>query len=135
MSPTALDDEYHRLFIGLGRGELVPYGSWYQTGFLMETPLAVLRRDLVALGFERQPGVREPEDHVAALCEVMYALAMEPGMDLERQRDFFQAHIESWIERFCADLESAESAVFYRAVARLGMAFFDLERRYLAMDA
>ena len=28
-TPVELDDEYHSLFIGLGRGELVPYGSWY----------------------------------------------------------------------------------------------------------
>ena len=33
--PAELDDEFHALFIGLGRGELVPYGSWYLTGFLM----------------------------------------------------------------------------------------------------
>ena len=68
------DDEYHRLFIGLGSGELVPYGSWYQTGFLMERPLGALRGDLAALGFEREPGVYEPEDHVAALCEALPAL-------------------------------------------------------------
>lgn len=135
VSPAELDDEYHRLFIGLGRGELVPYGSWYQTGFLMETPLGVLRRDLVALGFERQPGVQEPEDHVAALCEVMSALALDGSIALERQRDFYRAHMQAWITRFCADLEGAESAVFYRAVARLGAAFFDLEHRYLEMDA
>lgn len=34
----SLDDEYHDLFIGLGRGEVVPYGSWHFTGFLMEQP-------------------------------------------------------------------------------------------------
>ena len=61
----SLDDEYHELFVGIGRGELVPYGSWYMTGFLMDQPLAVLRRDLAELGFERQEEIKEPEDHVA----------------------------------------------------------------------
>ncbi len=134
VTPADLDDEFHRLFIGLGRGELVPYGSWYQTGFLMERPLGVLRRDLRELGFERQPGVHEPEDHVAALCEVMCALAQDPRTRIERQRIFYEAHLGSWVERFCSDLEAAESAVFYQAVARLGSAFFALEHEYLEME-
>ena len=52
--------------IGLGRGELLPFGSWYQTGFLMERPLGYLRDDLSRLGYQREEGVHEPEDHVAA---------------------------------------------------------------------
>ena len=53
--PGDLEDEYNILFIGLGRGEVVPYGSWYLTGYLMEQPLSDLRDDLRALGFERNP--------------------------------------------------------------------------------
>ncbi|MGI9303675.1 MAG: TorD/DmsD family molecular chaperone, partial [Gammaproteobacteria bacterium] len=49
---AALDDEHHALFVGVGRGELMPYASWYLTGFLMEQPLAALRRALKELGFE-----------------------------------------------------------------------------------
>ena len=130
-----LDDEYHQLFIGLGRGELVPYGSWYQTGFLMEKPLGVLRDDLRALGFERSADVHEPEDHIAALCEVMAALALDADapseLSLARQRAFFQTHMAEWVGRFWHDLENAESALFYRSVARLGSAFGVLEARYL----
>jgi TorA maturation chaperone TorD len=129
------DDEYHRLFIGLGRGELVPYGSWYLTGFLMELPLGELRRDLKALGFERQPGVHEPEDHVAALCEVMSQLALDPEVPLERQLAFYRAHVGPWIHRFCGDLESVPGAPLYGAVGRLASAFFGLEGRYLEMES
>ena len=50
-----LADQYHALFIGITRGELLPYGSYYLTGFLMEKPLALLRDDLHKLGFQRQP--------------------------------------------------------------------------------
>jgi TorA maturation chaperone TorD len=100
----------------------------------MQKPLGELRRELKSLGFERQPDVREPEDHIAALCEVMARLAMDPQMPIERQRAFFQAHIGPWVDRFCDDLEAARAAVFYKAVARLGSAFFALELRYLECE-
>ena len=130
--PAAVEDEFHTLFIGIGRGELVPYGSWYRTGFLMEKPLGELRRELTALGFERQAMVREPEDHAAALCEVM-AILITDGAAFEVQQRFFNGHIGPWIQAFCADLGKAPSARFYRAVGRLGQAFFRLEARYLSM--
>jgi len=128
----SLRDEYHALFIGLGRGELVPYGSWYQTGFLMEKPLGLLRADLSRLGFERAEDVHEPEDHIAALCEVMSLLIVD-GVPLEQQRPFFETHIGSWSDDFFTDLAGAQAAVFYRSVARLGQVFLSLERRYLSL--
>lgn len=129
-----LGDEYHQLFIGLGRGEVMPYASWYMTGFLMDQPLAVLRRDLQRLGFARQEGVSEPEDHVAALCETMGLLvADEQGFGL--QRGFFEAHIVSWMERFFRDLQQAPSARFYRSVGQLGEQFLAFEKDYLALPA
>jgi len=133
VSRVEIDDEFHQLFVGLGRGELVPYGSWYLTGFLMEKPLGELRRDLALLGFDRQEGVAEPEDHVAALFEVMSMLILD-GVPVETQRAFFDKHIGCWVSRFFADLAAAETAVFYRAVGHLGAAFADLEHRYLALE-
>jgi TorA maturation chaperone TorD len=130
--PATLDDEFHALFIGIGRGELVPYGSWYQTGYLMERPLGRLRDDLMALGFQRQEGVKEPEDHVAALCEVM-AILIGEGASLQRQSHFFNTHLADWMRHFFNDLSEAGSAVFYRAVGRFGNAFMALEQRYLNM--
>lgn len=129
---TSLRDEYHALFIGLGRGELLPYGSWYQTGFLMEKPLGLLRADLARLGFERAEGVREPEDHIAALCEVM-AMLIQEEMPIDRQLHFFESHLGNWANQFFSDLSEARSAVFYRSVARFGMVFLSLEGRYLSL--
>jgi TorA maturation chaperone TorD len=129
---TSLRDEYHALFIGLGRGELVPYGSWYQTGFLMEKPLGLLRADLARLGFERAEGVHEPEDHIAALCEVM-AMLIQEEMPIDRQRHFFESHLGNWASQFFSDLSEARAAVFYRSVARCGMVFLSLEGRYLSL--
>lgn len=126
----ALRDEYHALFIGLGRGELMPYGSWYQTGRLMEQPLARLRADLARLGFEPADAVDEPEDHIAALCEVMGFLIRD-RVDPELQRRFFDDHLGNWAEDFFRDLSEARAAVFYRSVARFGLAFMALEKSCL----
>jgi TorA maturation chaperone TorD len=132
--PQRLKEEFHELFIGLGRGELVPYGSWYQTGFLMERPLGQLRADLAKLGFERSDDVHEPEDHIAALMEVMAMLIYE-GAPQEQQRLFFETHISSWAKDFMNDLSVAETATFYRSVERLGSAFVAIESQYLNLTA
>ena len=129
----AVDDEYHGLFIGVGRGELIPYGSWYQTGFVMDKPLAVLRSDLAALGFERQDDVSEPEDHAAALLETMALIAAAPENGIDVQRWFFDRHVATWMPTFFADLQSADSAHFYRAVGGFGEQFMKFETQYLSI--
>lgn len=132
--PAAIDDEFHELFIGLGKGELSPYASWYLTGFLMEKPLSDLRCDLGQLGYQRSESVVEPEDHAAALLEVMAMMIVE-GRHGDQQQQFFERHIQSWMRRFMLDLTQAKSAVFYRAVGRFGAAFLQLEGDYLAMQS
>ena len=132
--PNALKEEYHDLFIGLGRGELVPYGSWYVTGFLMEKPLAELRIDLERFGLERQESVYEPEDHAGALCETMSLLVLSAeSISLAQQRAFFERHVAPWMGRFFGDLASAKAARFYRAVGLLGERFIEIERQNFAL--
>jgi TorA maturation chaperone TorD len=126
-----VDREYQDLFIGLGRGELVPYGSYYLTGFLNEKPLALLRRDMARLGIARRESVREPEDHVGAVLEMMAGLidgsfAVAPG-DVAAQQQFFSTHVEPVAPRFFCDLEQAQTARFYRPVARAGRLFLEVE--------
>ena len=129
-----LDDEYHGLFIGLGRGELVPYGSWYQAGSVMDQPLARLRSDLAVLGIQRRSDVRETEDHAAALCETMAIICSHPAeVKLETQKAFFNDHLKGWMDRFFKDMQHASAARFYRAVGRLGEAFLTLEKTYLGL--
>ena len=69
--PKAASREFNALFVGLGRGELLPYASYYLTGFLNEKPLAALRNDMSARGLSRAPNVFEPEDNIASLMEMM----------------------------------------------------------------
>jgi len=129
----AVDDEYHDLFIGIGRGELVPYASWYLTGLLMERPLAQLRQDLKILGFERRDEVKEPEDHAGALMETMCMMILDTCIKPQEEKQFFDRHLEPWIGKFFEDLQNAKSASFYSAVGVLGAQFVEVEKQYLAM--
>jgi len=127
-TPEAAEREYFDLFIGVGRGEILPYASYYLTGFLHERPLADLRGDLARLGIERAEGVAEPEDHIAFLCETYAGLiagAFAAGP--EEAAPFFARHIRPWAARMFADLEKAEAAGFYRAVGRLGRLAIEIE--------
>lgn len=126
--PAALEREYFNLFTGVGRGELMPYGSWYLTGFLHDRPLADLRATLRRLGVERAPGVPEPEDHVAFLCETLAGLIegrFPCGAD--EAGSFFSLHLRPWAARFFGDLEKAGAARFYRAVGALGRVAVEIE--------
>jgi TorA maturation chaperone TorD len=129
-----VEREYFDLFIGVGRGELLPYSSYYLTGFLHERPLMRLRETLAQLGIERVANQTEPEDHAAILCEVMAGLAdrrlpAPTGTD----RDIFQQHLLPWIGRFFADLERAQAADFYRHVGTLGRVFIEIETEAFAL--
>jgi len=128
LSAEDVQREFFRLFIGVGRGELLPFASYYLTGFLHERPLAKVRADLQALGVERAERACEPEDHVAVLCEVMAGLIRgdfgAAGLD---DRVFFERHLKPWAARFFADLEAAESARFYRPVGTIGRLLIEIE--------
>jgi len=126
-----IEDEFYTLFIGIGRGELMPYGSWYQTGFLMERPLSLLRDDLQELGYEQSESASEPEDNAASLCEVMAVMITEQR-SFNTQARFFKTHIAPWMGRFFDDLQASDSAVFYKTVARFGVAFLALEQQYVS---
>jgi TorA maturation chaperone TorD len=43
-------NEYVELFVGVGRGEVLPFASYYLTGFLNDRPLANLRGEMDAIG-------------------------------------------------------------------------------------
>ena len=135
-TPADASDEYHQLFIGLGRGELVPYGSYYLTGFLHEKPLARLRQAMARLGIEREPGASEPEDHIAAVCDMMGGLIvgdLGTGSGLEEQKRFFDDHLGSWAGHFFKDLENAKTARLYAPVGTLGRLLIEVEEAAFEM--
>jgi TorA maturation chaperone TorD len=123
-----VEREYFDLFIGVGRGEILPYASYYLTGFLHERPLARLRTDLNAFGIERAENNPEPEDNAATLCEIMAGFADGRFAATEdQQRKFFEKHIAPWMGRMFADLEKSETAGFYKPVGALGRLFLEIE--------
>src|SRR6056297_1690144 len=136
-TPRAVESEFNALFIGLGRGELLPYASYYLTGFLNEKPLASLRRDMAARGMRRAENVYEPEDNIASLMEMMAGLIrgrFGAPATLEDQRTFFSRHIGPWAGHFFTDLEGAQSSVLYASVGALGRVFMEIEAEGFRMS-
>ena len=130
-SAATVEREYNDLFIGIGRGELLPFASYYLTGFLNEKPLATLRKDMADLSIARAPNVYEPEDNIASLMEMMAGLIdgrFGAPASLEKQREFFNRHIAPWAGHFYSDLEKARGSVFFLPVGTLGRIFIDIER-------
>lgn len=129
--PAAAEREFNALFIGLGRGELLPYASYYLTGFLNEKPLAQLRSDMAARAITRAPNVYEPEDNIASLMEIMAGLIVgrfgQPA-SLGDQKTFWNRHIGPWAGHFYSDLEAAENSVLYASVGAAGRIFMQIER-------
>ena len=140
-APAEVEREFFELFIGVGRGELLPYASFYLTGFLNERPLADLRRDLSMMGVARAEGRFEPEDHIASIAEVMSGLAAGDfdagvlGCGAAGEAGFFARHLQPWAGQFFDDLAVSPSARFYRAVAEIGRIFTDIETRAFALEA
>ena len=131
-----VEREHFTLFTGLSGGELLPYASYYLTGFIHERPLAEVRADLASLGLVRTEGLFEPEDHIAFLFEVMAALIRTPELGaLLDDAVFFRRHIQGWATRLFTDIEKAEAAVFYRPVGRLGRLLIDIETQAAALPA
>ncbi len=136
--PEAVEDEYHTLFVGVSDGELTPYASYYLTGFTYEKPLGKLRIEMKKLGIAKSDDVPEPEDHIAALCEMMAGLitgAFGEPADLATQQRFFDTHIAPWAPKFFEDLEVAASAALYMPVGTIGKLFMGIETQAFQMAA
>lgn len=137
MTPASVEREYNVLFIGVGRGEVLPYASYYLTGFLHEKPLADLRGKMRELGIQRKQGISEPEDHLGALCEMMAGMitgAFGEPVPLQVQKEFFNAHIAPWAAHCFSDLEKAESAVLYAPVGSLGRLLMGIEQESFRIE-
>jgi TorA maturation chaperone TorD len=129
-------DEYETLFIGVAKPEVMLYGSYYLSGFLMEKPLAALRSDLAALGLQRTDTVVESEDHIASLCEVMrYLIASDDTAlaNVATQKKFYADHMQAWVGDMCNALEAHPNIKFYRPVMQLARSFFEVEMQAFDM--
>jgi len=123
-------DEYSELFIGVTQGELIPFKSFYLTGFLNEKPLGEVRAHMEEIGIAKSDDEGDPEDHIASLFEMMNGMidgSFGKPFTLPEQVRFFDNHIGNWAPKFFRDLEVAEAARFYVPVGRIGKLFMDVE--------
>jgi len=136
--PRKVESEFNALFVGLGRGELLPYASYYLTGFLNEKPLATLRSDMTAQGMSRATNVFEPEDNIASLMEMMAGMIVGrfgTPATLDQQKAFFNKHIAPWAGHFYSDLEAAKNSILYASLGAVGREFMEIEREAFRMTA
>ena len=137
MDNGLIRNEYVEMFIGVGRGEILPFASYYLTGFLNDKPLANLRAEMSKIGIARSEDVKEPEDHIASLCDMMAGLIrgqFNRPFTLAEQASFFKKHLAPWAGLFFSDLETAKNAVFYAPVGSIGKAFMDIESKSFDME-
>jgi len=131
--PEAVREEYETAFVGTGRAPITLYVSAYSVRYTNEMPLAALRGELAALGLARRNEAHEPEDHIAALCDVMRHLIAERQRDLDEQRRFFERWIQPIVEPLCNAIDTSEHTAFYKCVGRTAKAFFSLEQSAFEM--
>ena len=129
-SDAAVAAEFDALFGGVGKPEVMVFGSHYLSGFLNEKPLAQLRSDLLRLGLGRDEAMPETEDHIAYLCEVMrYLIAGDDAAvcNLTTQQRFFADHLQPWVPQLCDALQAHTRARFYAALGQFLRAFLSVE--------
>ena len=134
--PT-IRDEYVKIFVGVGRGEILPFASYYLTGFLKDKPLAKLRSDMKEIGIELAENVKEPEDHIASLFDMMSGLILgkfNKKFSIGEQKNFFNKHLAPWVDLLMRDIEGSKIAVFYSPIGTIGREFMEIERSSFSMD-
>ena len=138
MHADAAAQEYTDLFVGVGKSDVNLHASHWESGFMMEKPLADLRGELDGLGLARKGAATMLEDHLAALCETMRIMIAGVGdrapSSMTEQRNFFQKRLLPWIFDCCAAIEKSSLANYYRRVAEFTTLFMALERDSIAME-
>jgi TorA maturation chaperone TorD len=138
MDADAAAQEYTDLFVGVGKSDVNLHASHWESGFMMEKPLADLRGELDSLGLARKSAATMLEDHLAALCETMRIMIEgvgdRPPSSMTDQRNFFQKRLSPWVFDCCAAIEKSSLANYYRRVAEFTTLFMALERDSIAME-
>ena len=129
----AVQEEYDALLIGVGKAVVTPYVGAHLEQSGSESLLVGLRAFLAERGLGRQASVSEPEDHIAALCEVMRHLISVQRAGIDEQRECFHEYIYPGAIRLCDAIIQSELASFYKSVAGFAKSFFELERTAFEM--
>lgn len=130
----AVREEYETYFVGTGKAPVTLYTSAYTVKTAVDNPLVDIRSFLVAHGLGRKENVHEPEDHVAAVLEVMRVLVAEQQASLEDQARFFGEFVAPGTLGLCDAIDAHPTVWFYKHVGRLARAFLELERATMDMN-
>jgi TorA maturation chaperone TorD len=133
--PDALSIEYDSVFVGVGKAEVTLYCSHYLASAGRERIVVALRDELRELGLARTGQTHEPEDHLAALCEVMRHLVSRASDEdvIGRQKQFFLRYISNAYIQLTDEILGAAATQFYKDVARVTRVFFDVESQSFEM--
>jgi TorA maturation chaperone TorD len=126
-SEDAVRDEYEQLFVGTGKADVSLYTTAYTIKSAIDNPLVEIRDFMARHGLTRKEAAFEPEDHIAALCEIMRFLVAEQQAPMGEQQGFFESYIGRGGSLLCAAIDRNARAVFYRHVAKFAAAFLQLE--------
>lgn len=137
----AILDDYTALFIGPYGKLIQPYESYYLEERFFGGPLEAVKEFLQEVGFEKDDGFREPEDHIAFELECMRFLITKqleaPDSEaaeawLTSQRVFLTEHLLKWALRFSDDVAERAQTDFYRGVAQILAGLLQWEQELLA---
>ncbi len=147
---VGLEREHLRLFVGPGRVQCPPYESShrkdrpdFEKGLVMGPSAADVRRKYAEAGVEFSKEFTDLPDHVAVEMDFMHYLCNEESRLLQQgdlseaehqrnmQREFFNAHLQPWVESFADCVLKSTKSDFYRAAASLMNAFMKYEADYL----
>jgi TorA maturation chaperone TorD len=133
--PATVSAEYDAVLVGTGKAEVTPYVSHYLVETGRERVLVALRDELAELGLGRVGATHEPEDHFAALCEVMRHLVGEGTTDaaMQQQKNFFTRYMNRAYNPLTDQVTASSKTSFYKHVARFTKAFCDVEATSLDM--
>jgi TorA maturation chaperone TorD len=138
MDADAARDEYEALFDGVGKSAVSIYAGFYSGATAVEHPRVRILDDMNTLGLAPRAHVTEPEDHFAALFDVMRVLiaggAGRSPAELADQRRFFESHVQPGAKKFFDALGRSGPANYYRKVAALGAAFISLETESFVLE-
>ena len=129
--------EHAEIFVGTGRAPVSIYASHYLSDQWKEMTVVELRDRLPQLGLARQAGISQPEDHLAALLEVMCYLVRRSNdaAGMAAQREFFERYLGPWSARFCTEVGEQAGSIFYRAAASMLQAFLAIEAEGFSLES
>jgi TorA maturation chaperone TorD len=138
MDADAAGEEYDDLFVGVGKAAVSVYAGFYTGAMAVDHPRIRLQAELAALGLERRAGVAEPEDHLAAVFDVMRVMvaggAGRAPAPVAEQKRFFERYLKVAAPGFFNAVIENEKANYYCKVAALGLAFTAIESESFELD-